>query len=163
MPEEPSAEDLALWQRRLASHANNRAWALAEALSRSADEDEQMLQAAHAAMHLWRPVGNARNLAHAAQLLAHVYALLRLAHPAQHYQTRSQPVFFAADADPWERALAHVVAANVAAASHDAGAHRQHYDRASALIDALPDAEDKRILQAALRPVPVPGAGQHAA
>jgi len=48
--EKPPPEDVALWQRRLASQANNRAWTLAETLSRSPDEDEEMLQAACAAM-----------------------------------------------------------------------------------------------------------------
>ena len=50
MAEKPAAEDVALWQRRLASQANNRAWSLAEMLHRSPEEDEEMLQAAHAAM-----------------------------------------------------------------------------------------------------------------
>ncbi|MBS1200558.1 MAG: hypothetical protein H6R27_1236, partial [Proteobacteria bacterium] len=35
-----------------------------------------MLQAAHAAMYFWKVVGNGNNKAHAAQLLAHVYASL---------------------------------------------------------------------------------------
>ena len=49
MAERPSPEEVAVWQKRLASQANNRAWALAEALHRSPEEDEEMLQAAHAA------------------------------------------------------------------------------------------------------------------
>ena len=78
MAEKPTPEDVALWQRRLASQANNRAWTLAEALSRSPEEDDEMLQAACAAMYFWRIVGNPGNQARAAQLLAHVYALLKL-------------------------------------------------------------------------------------
>ena len=54
MAERPTPEDVALWQKRLAAQANNRAWALAEGLQRSAEEDEEMLQAAHAAMYFWR-------------------------------------------------------------------------------------------------------------
>jgi len=51
MDEKPTPEEAARWQRRLASQANNRAWSLSESVSRTAEEDEEMLQAAHAAMY----------------------------------------------------------------------------------------------------------------
>ena len=156
MSEPPTAQDTAIWQRRLASQANNRAWALTESLSRTPEDSEEMLQAAHAAMYLWRSVGNANNHAHAAQLLAHTYALLGLGNPAQHYLAKSNPVFFGEGAEPWEVALAHAVTANVAAATGDTGAHRTHYAQASRLIAALPDPEDRNILNATLRVVPTP-------
>ncbi len=38
--EKPTLEETALWQRRLASQANNRAWSLAESLSRAPEEFE---------------------------------------------------------------------------------------------------------------------------
>ena len=80
-----SSEEVALWQRRLAAQANNRAWRLSESLNRSPQEDEEMLQAVHASMCFWKLVGNAGNRAHAAQLVAHVYALLKMPNPAKHY------------------------------------------------------------------------------
>src|SRR5579872_4224665 len=92
MSDNPSPDDAAIWQRRLASQANNRAWTLSESLSRTPEEDEEMLQAAHAAMYFWKIVGNARNRAHAAQLVAHVYALLGQGTLAEHFQAISQPV-----------------------------------------------------------------------
>ena len=152
----PEPEETALWQRRLASQANNRAWALSESTSRTAEEDEEMLQAAHAAMYFWKVVGNAGNRAHAAQLLAHVYALLGHGQPAKHYLTQSEPIFFGPEAEAWECALAHSVAANVAAVNLDANAHRDHYQQAVTLIEALPDPEDRNILAATLRVVPHP-------
>jgi hypothetical protein len=85
MADAPSSEEVALWQRRLAAQANNRAWRLSESLSRSPEEDEEMLQGAHASMYFWKIVGAAGNRAHAAQLLAHVYALLKLPNPATYY------------------------------------------------------------------------------
>lgn len=151
MTEKPTPEETALWQRRLASQANNRAWALSEAVSRTPEEDEEMLQAAHAAMHFWKIVGTDKNRAHAAQLVAHVYALLGLANPAAHFLAKAQPVFLSGDAEAWEVALAHAVAANVAAASKDTAAHRAHYDKAFELVAQLPDPEDRKILEATLR------------
>ena len=157
MSVKPTGEEMALWQRRLASQANNRAWTLAEQSSRTAEEDEEMLQAAHAAMHFWKIVGDERNRAHAAQLVAHAYALLKLPNPASYYLAKSEPVLLSDQAMPWERAMAHAVAASVAAARADSSAHREHYRTAEQLGAALPDRE-RNILQATLRVVPRPAA-----
>lgn len=54
MPDKPSPEETSLWQNRLASQANNKAWSLAEALTRTAEVDEDMLQAAQAEMYFWK-------------------------------------------------------------------------------------------------------------
>ena len=156
MSEPPTAEQTAIWQRRLASQANNRAWTLAESLSRTPEEDEEMLQAANAAMYFWKIVGNARNHARAAQLLAHTCALLGFGDLAKQYLAKSSPVLFAEGAEPSELAFAHAVAANVAAATGDADAHRTHYAEAERLIAALPGVEDRSLVGATLRVVPVP-------
>jgi hypothetical protein len=161
----PAPEETAAWQKRLASQANNRAWALSEAAARTADEDEEMLQAAHAAMYFWRIVGNAHNRAHAAQLVAHVYALLKLPIPARHYLNKSQPYFLAQPLEqsleqacaPWEVALAHAIAAHVAAAAGEAQAHARHFKQAESLVSALQDPQDREILEATLRVIPRPG------
>jgi hypothetical protein len=158
MSDQPTAEDRALWQRRLASQANNRAWTLAEQSSRTPEEDEDMLHAAHAAMFFWNLVGNAGQKAHAVQLLAHVCATLKRGDEAAAYLARSSPVLMAASAEDWERALAHAVAAHVAAARGDAVRHAEHYRQATQQVAALPDAQDRAILEATLRVLPVPAA-----
>ena len=116
-----------------------------------------MLQAAHAAMYFWKIVGNANNRAHAAQLVAHAYASLKLPKPAQHYLRQSQPFFLAPDSKPWELALSHAVAANVAAAAGESDAHAQHYEKAARMVSELVDPEDRDILGATMRVVPAPG------
>ena len=156
MAESPSAEDISLWQRRLAAQANNRAWRLAESTSRTAEEDEDMLQGAHAAMFFWKIVGNAGNRAHAALLLAHVYALLQLPHPAKHYLAQAEPFFLGQKCEPWETAIALMVKSNVAAAAGEADIHARCYAEAAQLVAALPDPEDREILNATLRVIPKP-------
>src|SRR6478672_13449632 len=150
MSDQPSPEETAAWQKRLASQANNRAWSLAESTSRLSEENEEMLQAAHAAMYFWQIVGNSGNRAHAAQLVAHVYALLKLPNPAKHYLKQSQPFFLERESKPWEQALAHAVAANVAAAAGERKAHAWHHGEANRLVSALPDPEDREILDATM-------------
>ena len=158
MSDKPTPEEMALWQRRLASQANNRAWSLSEKPSRTSEENEEMLQGAHTAMYLWKIVGNDNNKAHAAQLLAHVYATLKLGRPAAYYLAKSEPVFLAVTAAPWERALAHAVAANVAAANGDEALHREHFQTASEQVAALPDPEERAMLEATLGALPPPKA-----
>lgn len=156
MPEKPTPEETASWQRRLASQANDRAWTLAEQQSRTPDEDEEMLHAAHAARYFRNIVGNPDNEAHAARLLAHAYATLGLPGPATHYLAKCETAFFAESAKPWERALAHAVAANVAAAAKNTVAHREHFREAREQIAALPDPEQRAILEATFRVLPIP-------
>ena len=156
MADTPSAEEEAIWQRRLAAQANNRAWRLSESPGRSPQEDEEMLQAAHASMYFWKLVGNAGNRAHAAQLVAHVYALLKLPNPARYYLAQSEPFFLQQACEPWERACAYAVKASVAAAAGHAEAHATSYREAERLIAALPDPEDREILDATFRVIPKP-------
>lgn len=161
MTDQTSHEETARWQKQLAAQANNRAWALAEQMARSAEEDEDMLQAAHAAMYFWKIVGQASNRAHAAQLLAHVYALLRLPQPARHYLRQSQPFFLESPCAPWERAFAYLIAANVAAAEADADSYSQWLRQARSAIEALTDAQDREILLATMRVVIAAGPAAH--
>ena len=155
----PSPDESALWQRRLAAQANNRAWRLSESKSRSQAESEEMLHAAHAAMHLWSIVGTDHHKAHALQLLAHVHGLLGNAESASAYLAACASYLSRPEREPWEVAIFHAVAANVAAASRNSADHRRHYARARELIDALPDPEDKEVLEATLAVVPFPHSG----
>ena len=115
-----------------------------------------MLQAAHAAMYFWKIVGNANNRAHAAQLVAHVYALLGLPNPAKHYLRQSQSFFLDEACAPWEQAFAHAIAANVAAAAQEHELHARHYREAERVIASLADEEDRKILSATMRVIPAP-------
>lgn len=157
MAEEPTPKDVAIWQRRLASQANNRAWTLAETPGRSAEQGEEMLHAAHAAMYFWNIVGTPSQHAHAALLLAHAYALLKLSEPAAYYLSRSLPHLTLHESAPWERAFAHAVAANVAFAAGNAEAHAKHYADAMAAAAQMTDPGTRELFNATLRVVPAPG------
>jgi len=150
----PSPEETAAWQKRLAAQANNRAWRLSESRSHSTAESEEMLHAAHAAMHLWSIVGTEHHKAHAALLLAHVHALLGNADPAERYLAACARYLCSPQREAWEVAIFHAVAAGVAAAREDAGGHALHHAKARELIDALADKEDRDILEATLAVVP---------
>jgi hypothetical protein len=156
MADTPTPEETARWQRRLAAQANNRAWTLAENPQRTPQEDREMLSAAHAALHLWRIVGNGDNVAHAEQLVGHVCAFLGDVAEARHYTARSFAHFTRDAAAPWEQAFAHAIAAHIAARAGDGVGHRAAYDEAAKRVAALEIAEERQILEASLRVIPAP-------
>ena len=69
MPGTPTAEELHDRHRYFAVECNNRAWDLA-AKPRTAAEDDEMLNAAHAAAYHWRAVGTDLHAMRARMLLA---------------------------------------------------------------------------------------------
>jgi hypothetical protein len=153
---QPTDDEIAQWNRYFGSRANNRAWQLSELSQRTSEESEEMVRSAHTAFYHWQKVGNAKNRAHAEQLLAHVYALVGDAREARRYFERARAVFNGPEAEPWEVAITCAVAANVASACGEAAEHESQYRRAEALIAALPDEEERAILNATLNVVPKP-------
>src|SRR5512146_1896119 len=110
-----SSDDVAVWHRRFASECNNRAWQLAEAASRTAAEDAEMLDAAHAAALHWRAVGTELHAARATMLLAQVHALLGHGALALPYARASFAFVTSHESADWEVAFAHAILANAAA------------------------------------------------
>ena len=149
-------EDEPKWRRRLGSGANNRAWTLSEQLSRTREEDDEMLHAAHASAYLWSTVGNEQNAALANLLLGQVHALLGSAALAARFSNSASEFFTGRKSEPWELALTHAVAANAAHCSGDIPSHRAEYAAALRAIETIADAEEKEIVLATLRVVPRP-------
>jgi hypothetical protein len=154
-----NSDDEAQWLRKLGSAANNRGWTLTEQLTRTPEEDQEMLNAAHASVHLWRTIGNANNFALGDLLLGQVHALLGNASYAMHYANLAYDYFTAKESDPWEVAIVHAVLANAAHCAGRAKLHESHYNTAEKLIAGLSDPEEKDILLATLRVVPKPAGG----
>lgn len=152
-----NSDDEAAWLRKLGSAANNRAWTLAEQPTRTPEEDQEMLNAAHASAHLWRTIGNANNFSLGHLLLGQVHALLGNAVYAMKYSNLAYDYFTTKESDPWEVAIVHAVLANAAHCAGMTALHESHYKLADELVAALSDPEEKDILMATLRVVPKPG------
>jgi hypothetical protein len=150
-----AADDTA-WRRKLASGANNRAWTLSEQLTRTAAEDQEMLNAAHASAHLWSTIGNDKNIAVGHLLLGQVHALLGNASYAVSHASSAFDRLTRSDSDPWEVAIAHAVMANASNCAGNVAQHQLHYATADKLIAALADPEEREIVQATMRVVPKP-------
>lgn len=151
-------EDIAKAHHWFAVECNNRAWKLAEQLSRSPAEDEEMLHCAHAAALHWGNIGTELNNARATMLLAHAHALLGDGKRALHY-ARASFAYVSShdDSPPWEVALAHAVLAHAAAANDERSLHGTHYARAKSLGGALTDPGESAVFEATFRVIPAPG------
>ena len=149
-------QDVANWHRRFASEANNCAWSLSEAKSRSSKEDGEMLDAAHTAAFHWRTVGTDVHAARADMLLAHVHALLGHGAIAMPYARRSFDWITSRASPDWEIAFAHAVLANAASAANEPALHAHHYARAKDVGSRIDNAEERGIFEATLARIPVP-------
>jgi hypothetical protein len=156
MESKPTEEETQLWCRRLGSQANNRAWALAEQAARTAQEDAEMLHAAHASRHLWSKVGTERNLALADVLLGHVHALLGSGSSAMRYAGDALDYFSSHQSEAWELAFAHAALANAAHAAGHNELHREHYARAVEVANTMASEEDRKVFDASFIRIPKP-------
>ena len=148
---------------RFAVEANNRAWRLSESAARTAADDAEMLNAAHAAALHWSKVGTDLHAARADMLLGHVHALLGHGDIAMRYASASFAYFTSHQCADWELAFTHAVLANAASAADDAGLHLQHFAIAKEMGAALVNSEERKIFDATLRRIPQPSATAHGA
>ncbi len=156
MPHQPTDTDPASWARYFAMAGNNRAWELAAQIARSAAEDREMLDAAHASAFHWNAVGTELNRMRAAYLVAEVHALLGFGASALALADEALTWFRDVDSPDWERAFLHTIHAHAAAAAGDAAAHADSYAAAVEALAAIADPEDRNIVEQTFLQVPRP-------
>jgi hypothetical protein len=155
MSEAKGSEDAAAWHRRFAAAGNNRAWDLS-VQTRSAAEDQEMLNAAHASAWHWEKVGTELNHMRAIMLLAEVHALLGLGKSALAYAEEMREYFLRATAPDWEIAFVHVIHAHAASAAGEAAKHRASYDAAVAALDNISNEAERGPVADTFSHVPKP-------
>ena len=155
MPHIPDKLDPALWHRYFAIECNNRAWDLSVSV-RSAADDAEMLNAAHASAFHWQIAGNELNHMRAKMLLAEVHAWVGLGKSALEYANDVRRYFLNRETPDWEIAFTHVVHAHAAYAAGDAALHRSAYEESARAIAAVKDEEERAIVEKSFAQVPCP-------
>jgi hypothetical protein len=140
--------DLAKAHRWFAVEYNNQAWDLVERPSRTADETEQMIHAAHAALLHWQAIGTALNRQRGENLLATVYVAAGDAGAAVRHGERclSLSVQNAQEESPFDRATALGCAAQAHALVGDSAQADRLRTLAKAAAAAL-DADDRAVFE----------------
>ena len=151
----PSDNDPKNWHRYFAMECNNRAWALTTSV-RSAQEDREMLDTAHAAAWHWGFAGNELNAMRANMLLAEVQACLGNGKEAMVYAKVMRTYFLARETPDWELAFTHAIYAHAAHAAGELEMYREAYRSAEAAIAGIADAEDRAIVQQTFNQIPRP-------
>ncbi|MEZ5598786.1 MAG: hypothetical protein R3E84_20840 [Pseudomonadales bacterium] len=154
----PDQLDPKAWQRWFAIEGNNLAWDLATA-TRTAEQDLEMLNAAHAAAFHWRQIGTPLNDIRAKMLLAEVHALLGHGALALVLAGEVAAYFTVHEAPDWEQAFVHVIQAHAAAVAGDRVLHATAFGRARQALAAIADAEDRAVVEKTFVLVPPPVAG----
>jgi len=142
----PSAHDIASWQRTLAPRAFNRTWELLDASELTREQEEEMLAATFTQRHLWYQVGDARNHAIADWQISRVAAVLGYADLARRFGERSLEVGIENGLDAFVIGFAHEAIARAAAHVDDVETFNEHLELARAALAEIEDEEDRDLL-----------------
>ncbi len=122
----------------------NHTWELLEREERTADEDDAMLNAAHASRWHWSQAsGEAKHQARGEWQLARVYAVLGRGEPAVYHAERCLDWCGRGEVEDWDVAFAHEALARGHRVAGDAAAAERHKRLAREVGDAIADPEDR--------------------
>lgn len=156
MPNTPETTDPNEWHHYFAMEQNNRAWTLVEQPTRTAAEDDEMLNTAHASALHWNKIGTELNHMRAKMLLAAVHAQLGFGESALAYAEAMRSFFLGRETPDWEVAFVHTIHAHAAHAAGKPALHRESYTRAVQAIDAIKGDKDREIGLRTFNKVPKP-------
>jgi DNA-binding transcriptional MerR regulator len=134
-------------QRALAVALFNRVWGLLEKGERTADDDQELVNSAHASRLHWTSIGTPRHLAIGDWQISRVYSVLGRPEPAVHHARLCLDNARLATDEPWLLASAYEGLARAYAAGGDRAAATQWKDRAVAQLELLSDPDDREIVE----------------
>ncbi len=143
-------------RRALAAGLFNYTWTLLENPNRSPEQDDEMLNAAHASRYHWGEVGEKANLARGEWQISRVYAVLGRDEPALYHARRCLEIN---EANPdgredWELGSAYEALARASAVAGDQAASDGGRARAVAELATIKDAEDRQVLEQDIATLP---------
>jgi hypothetical protein len=146
----PVAPDLDQATRRaLAVGLYNYTWTLLEKPSRSREQDDEMIHAAHASRYHWGEVGEQVNLARGEWQISRVNAVLGRGEPALYHARRCLEIneANASFREDWELGSAYEALARAYAVTGDRATSDEWKARAIAELAKIADAEDRQVLE----------------
>lgn len=144
--------------RRLGVDLFNHVWRLLELEDRSAEQDDEMVHAAHASAWHWSQSGVddlPQRLAVGEWQVSRVYAVLGRGEPALHHARRCLAMAEAGGLEDWVLASASEAMARAMAAAGDRDGLEEWRARAVAATAAIADDEDREVIEGDLATLPV--------
>jgi hypothetical protein len=143
--------------RGLAAGLFNRTWDLLAIEDRIPDQDDELVDTAHASAWHWRQVGNAANAARGHWLCSRVYAVLGRGEPAVHHAQRATQILAAGGEgiEDWDAAAAAEAMARALAVAGDAAGAASWKAMAIHALGSVADPEDRAVIERDLATLPV--------
>jgi hypothetical protein len=139
-------------ERQLAVELFNRAWTLMETDERTEEQDDELINTAHASAYHWTQVGTPANRARSEWQLSRAYTVLDRPEPALHHARRCLAY---CEENPeaiedWDLPYAHEALARAHALAGEADVAGRHAAAARDLVAGVAGAEDREHLEADL-------------
>jgi hypothetical protein len=140
--------------RSLAVEFFNRVWDLLDKPSRTADEDTEMLNAAHASLAHWLKIGNAQNFSIGEWQISRVYATLKRAEPALYHGLRALEIAEKAPLAPFYISYGHEAVARAHALNANSAAVASHLAKGLEFANKVENADERAMLLKDLDSIP---------
>ena len=138
-------------ERKLAAGLYNEVWRLMEIESRTAEQTDELIHAAHASRYHWGRVGKRVNMARGEWLCSRVYAVVGRAEPSLWHAHRCHELLDGAqDAEDWDIAAAYEALARASALAGDDAASKDWLAKGLEAAAAIADPEDRAPIEADL-------------
>lgn len=142
-------------QRSLASALFNRVWELLEKTARTSDDDQELVNAAHASRYHWTGIGGAKEKAIGDWQISRVYSVLGRGEPAVHHARLALASATQVEGEEWLLASAYEGLARAYAVAGDTAAASEWKAKAVARLAEVGDADDREIVQNDIDTLPV--------
>ena len=142
-------------RRALAAGLFNRVWELLEKGDRTPEDDQELVNAAHASRYHWTGLGGAKEQAIGDWQISRVYSVLGRGEPAVHHARLALSYASQVDGETWLLASAYEGLARAYAVAGDAHAAAEWKAKAVARLDEVTDADDRDIVQSDIDTLPV--------
>jgi len=142
-------------QRALAVSLFNRVWELLEKADRTAVDEQEMVNAAHASRYHWTSIGTPKHLAIGDWQIARVYSTLGRAEPAVVHSRLSLDNAKLVTDEPWLLASAYEGLSRAYATAGDRAAATEWKDKAVAQLELVTDPDDREIVEQDVASLPV--------
>jgi len=139
-------------ERQLAVDLFNRGWTLMETDERTSEQDDELVNTAHASAYHWTQVGTPANRARSEWQLSRVYVVLGRVEPALHHARRCREICEASPEamEDWDLPYAHEALARAHALAGEADEAGRHAAAARELSAGVVGAKDREHLEADL-------------
>jgi DNA-binding transcriptional MerR regulator len=141
-------------QRALAVSLFNRVWELLEKADRTAVDEQEVVNAAHASRYHWTSIGTPKHLAIGDWQIARVYSTLGRAEPAVVHARLSLDNAKLVTDEPWLLASAYEGLSRAYATAGDRAAAAEWKDKAVAQLELVTDPDDREIVEQDIASLP---------